>query len=245
MGLRRVRQPNREKLYSWGVIVKNASIVAIGVILLTFSAAQAETSWSSPGGSADYFDWQNGQSLNGLFGDPMLSGGDTFVFFPSHFRADSLDGLDSSVYDRLEFELIAHPGFSFKNFNFSEFGDYGISDDGSVNVLSSLSIENLDTLQVLNSNFALNPLMPISSGQDIWSAEAQLAINSADWTHIKITLDNELLASSQPGSVSFIEKKILSSGITMQPIPEPATITILCFGAAFMLRDFRNNKSDV
>jgi hypothetical protein len=225
--------------------VKNASIVAIGVILLTFSAAQANTYWSNSSGSADYFDWQNGQSLYGLFEDPMLSGSDTLVFFPSNFRADSLDGLDGSVYDRLEFELIAHQGFSFKNFDFSEFGDYGILDDGSVNVLSSVSIENLDTAQVLNSDFALNPSMPISSGQDIWTAEAQFAINSADWTHIKITLENELFAFSQPSSVSFIEKKIFSSGITMQPMPEPATVTILCLGAAFMLRDFRNSKSDI
>ena len=224
--------------------MRNASIVAIGVILLIFSTAQANTYWSNSSGNADYFDWQNGQSLNGLFGDPMLSG-DTFVFFPSNFRAESLDGLDGSAYDRLEFELIAHPGFSFKNFDFSEFGDYGILGNGSVNVLSSLSIENLDTAQVLTSYFALNPSMPASSGQDIWTAEALLAINSADWTHIKITLDNELLASSQPGSVSFIEKKVFSSDITMQTIPEPATVTILCLGAAFMLRDFRNRKSNI
>jgi hypothetical protein len=224
--------------------VKNASIAAIGIILLAFSTAQAETCWSNSSGSADYFDWQNGQSASGLFGDPMLSG-DTFVFFPSNFRADSLDGLDGSVYDKLEFELIAHTGFSFKNFDFSEFGDYGIFDEGSVNVLSSISIENLDTAQVLSSDFTSNPSMPASGGQDIWEAEAQLAINSADWTHIKITFDNELLASSQPGSVSFIENKIFSSGITMQTIPEPATVTILCLGAAFMLRDFRNRKSDI
>lgn len=224
--------------------MRNASIVAIGVILLIISAVQADISWSNAGGSAGYFDWQNGKSASGLFGDPILSG-DTLVFFPSNFRAESVDGADDTAYDSLEFELIAHPGYSFKSFDFSEFGDYGIFDEGSVNVASTLSIENLDTLQVLSGNFTSNPSMPVSGGQDIWTAEALLAINSANWTHIKITLDNELLAFSRPDSDSFIEKKILSGSVTMQPIPEPATVTIFCIGAAFMLRDFCKRKSDI
>jgi hypothetical protein len=108
-----------------------------------------------------------------------------------------------------------------------------------------VSIKNLDTAETLNGAFVASPSMPTSEGEDIWQAIAQVNFIPADWTHIKITLENELFANSQPGSATYIEKKVLDSSITMQNIPEPATVVMLSIGAAFMFRDFLKRKSAI
>jgi hypothetical protein len=220
-------------------------ILAWVIVLLTFSATQAAALWSNPSGSTDYFDWQNGQCLYGLFGDPMLVGGNTLVFFPSNFRAESIDGQTGFVSDSLEFELIAHPGFSFQSISITEYGDYGILGDGRVQVSGELSLENLDTDESLNNGLAATPAMPVISGQGTWQAWTQLDIDPLDWTRIKITLQNDLLAVSGFGSAAWIEKKVLGQTVAIQIIPEPATIATLSIGAIliFMLRNLRTKKT--
>ncbi|MFA5291563.1 MAG: hypothetical protein WC496_00860 [Phycisphaerae bacterium] len=225
--------------------MKKATILATGIILLAFSATQANIFWTNSSGSGGYFDWQNGQSLYGLFGDPIFVGDNTFVFFPSNFRAESVNGVSDSVSDRLEFELIAHEGFSFQNISVIEYGDYGILGDGQVQVSGGLTVENMDTANSLFGTITATPSMPAISGQGAWQGQAQLGIGQIDWTRIKITFEDNLLAMSGDGSSSFIEKKVLGNAIAFQitPIPEPATVITLTIGAIFIFRDFRKKPA--
>ncbi len=218
---------------------------ALAIVLLAFSSAQANILWSNPTGTAGLFDWQNGQSLNGLFGDPTLIGGNTFAFFPSNFRAESVDGLADSVYDRLEFELTAHSGFSFHNIAITEYGDYGIWDNGQVQVSGGLTITNLDTTDILTATIDSDLLTPVTGDVLPWQGWTQLNIGQPNWTHIKITFENGLFALSDEGSAAFIEKKVLGNAITLQviPVPEPATVALLSIGLVFTLSDFRRKKS--
>ncbi|MDD5010517.1 MAG: PEP-CTERM sorting domain-containing protein [Phycisphaerae bacterium] len=222
-----------------------AKIFTLALILLAFSSAQANILWSNASGTAGLFDWQNGQSLNGLFGDPTLIGGNTLAFFPSNFRAESLDGITDSVYDRLEFELNANSGFSFQNIAISEYGDYGIFDSGCVQVSGSLTVTNLDTAESLTASLSSD--LSAQQANDIrpWQAWSGVNIAAADWTHIKITLENCLCAVSDEGSLAFIEKKVLGSAITLQVIPEPATIAILSLGTILAFRNANRRKTDV
>jgi hypothetical protein len=222
-----------------------AKIFTLALVLLAFSSAQANILWSNASGTAGLFDWQNGQSLNGLFGDPTLVGGNTFTFFPSNFRAESIDGITDSVYDRLEFELNAHSGFSFQNIAISEYGDYGIFDEGCVQVFGSLTVTNLDTDESLTASLSSD--LSSQQANDIlpWQAWSGVNIAAADWTHIKITLENCLCAMSDEESVAFIEKKVLGSAITLQTVPEPATIVILSLGTIFTLRNSGRRKTAV
>jgi hypothetical protein len=222
-----------------------AKIFTLALILLAFSSAQANVLWSNASGAAGLFDWQNGQSLNGLFGDPTLIGGNTLAFFPSNFRAESTDGITDSVYDRLEFELIAHSGFSFQNIAISEYGDYGIFDSGLVQVSGSLTVTNLDTMEFLTA--LLSSDLSSQQTNDIlpWQAWSGVNIGAADWTHIKITLENCLYAMSDEESVAFIEKKVLGSAITLQIVPEPATIVVLSLGLVFTFRNASRRKTAV
>jgi len=225
--------------------MKKATILATGIILFAFSATQANVFWSNSSGSGSSFDWQNGQSLYGLFGDPIFVGDNTFVFFPSNFRAESINGVSDSVSDRLEFELIAHEGFSFQNIAIVEYGDYGILGNGQVQVSGGLTVENLDTTNSLFSNLTATPSMPATSGQGAWQGQTQLDIGQIDWTRIKITFEDDLLAMSGSGSLAFIEKKVLGNAIAFQvtPIPEPATVITLTIGAIFMLCDSRKKQA--
>lgn len=217
-------------------------IVAV-IVLFVFSAAQAAVFWSEPNGSTDYFDWQNGQSLYGLFGDPILVGGNTLAFSPSIFRAESLDRETNSVSDRLEFELIAHSGFSFQNISITEYGSYGISGSGLVQVSGALSVENLDTTDTLNSSLITDlPERPPADPNGQWQAWTQLDIVPAGWTHIKITLENNLFAISGSGSSAWIEKNVLGNAIAVQLIPEPATVAMLSIGVMFTLYKSRKRQ---
>ena len=222
--------------------MNRTKIVFVTVILCALSAASANIFWNNPDGTADYFDWTNGQSLYGLFGDPMLVGGNTFVFFPSNFRAESSDAQSSTVSDRLEFELIAHQGFGFHGISITEYGDYGILGHGSVNASGMLSAKNLDTAEVLSETLSTTPSMPARMGQGEWEGWSQVSIGPAGWTRIKITLENDLFAIAGYGATAFIEKKVLGSAVAIQIIPEPATAAILTIGSLLMYCNHRGKN---
>ncbi|MFA5291561.1 MAG: PEP-CTERM sorting domain-containing protein [Phycisphaerae bacterium] len=196
--------------------------------------ADAFVSWSNSTGSATYFDWQNGGSNFGLFGDPTLVSGNTFLFTPENFIAISIDGEIGSASDTLSFDLIAHANVLITEIQISEYGDYGILDAGFVDAYSILQADNLVTFETESVNLITNPLMPIFSGTGEWTADG--AVSFSGWTHLRVTLDNNLLTISDPGSVAFIQKKILGDSVAITIIPEPATIAALAAGMAFLRR---------
>jgi hypothetical protein len=222
------------------MVVTLAAVILF--ILISGQNAQALTYWTNSSGSATNFDWANGGSNNGLFGDPNPVG-DTLAFSPSNFSAQSSDGLTDFVSDTLEFELTAHPGLSFKSITITEECDYVISvldeenGQGSVQATATLSINNLDTSDVLG-NLIIDST-PIGSSSylfGIWEPEAELNINQQDWTHIKITLTNDLKADTTGlGSNALIEKKEFGTTISIQMVPEPATIGLLALGSLVLL----------
>jgi hypothetical protein len=214
-------------------------VVTFAAVILFILISGQNVQAAAFSGSAANFSWANGFSTNGLFGAPTLSGDQTsLIFTPSNFRADSVDGEFSSVDDTLVFELTAQNGFSFNALLIEEHGDYAFqSGSGTVDVDGLLTIENMDETGSYNANLITTPDMPQSgSNSDAlpWSAEAQINLNSL--THIKITLLNELTAQSNAdGDYTFIEKKGLGDTISIQIIPEPATIGLLILGSLVFL----------
>jgi len=202
--------------------------------LVFTNQADAFVSWTNPSGSAANFNWQNGGSSNGLFGSPTLVDGNTFLFTPESFIAISMDGQIGTASDTLSFDLIAHTNVLITGIQISEYGDYGILDAGFVDMYSILQAENLVTPQIEYTNLISNPLMPVYSGTGEWTAAGALSFNG--WTHLRVTLDNNLLTISDPGSVAYIQKKIVGDSVAITIIPEPATMVVLAAGMAFLRR---------
>jgi hypothetical protein len=212
------------------------------VVLYTFSIVSADVFWTNQNGTATSFDWANGHSLYGLFGDPTLVGGNTLVFSPSNFIAESTDGQSNTVSDTFEFELIIHQGFGFQGISITEYGNYGISGHGQVIASGTLSAENLDTAEVLSQTLSTTPSMPAKTGQGQWEGWSEISIDPAGWTRVKITLENNLFAITGSNSAAWIEKTVLGNAVSLQIIPEPATVAALTFGSVWIFRTSRHKN---
>ena len=84
-------------------------VIPLSQSVLNWGSAQATIYWSNSSGTATDFNWANGGSDKGLFGDPIIVGS-VFVFSPTNFRAESIDGVSSIKSDRLQFDITAHSG---------------------------------------------------------------------------------------------------------------------------------------
>jgi hypothetical protein len=196
---------------------------------------QATVYWTNSSGTADGFSWANGGSDKGLFGDPTLVGGNTFVFSPTNFRAESIDGKSDITSDRLQFDLIAAPGKEIKSIKIIESGDYGILYEGKVSAGGAIFVTNLEEYEVRKKLFEMDPDMPIAPPpyEGLWGGMVE--ITDLGWSHLRIVLNNNPIAISMPGSITWIEKKDFGTGVNIEIIvPEPATLFILTFGTAIL-----------
>jgi|CXWL01.1.fsa_nt_gi hypothetical protein len=213
---------------------------AAAAMFVSAGSALAFVPWSNPNGVGTNFSWANGGSRDGLFGSPTLISGNTFVFFPSGFRAQSVNGTASHVSDRLEFDLFAAPGFRISGLRISEFGDYGIiGQGGQVSDGGSMFMTNLDTAETVSDNILTTPGSPITTeGFGTWTGEAEIDVSNRQppWTRIHFVLDNELVAISAPGGIAFIEKKVFGAGIAITIVPTPGSATLLAAGSLLALR---------
>lgn len=198
------------------------------------SPALAFVPWSNPSGSAAWFTWSNGGSANGLFGSPTLVGGDTFLFSPAGFRAQSSGGGTVTKSDTLEFDLDAGPGLYFSDIMITEYGDYGLvgTAGGSVTASGRLTVADRFSPASFSGALITTPGSPITSGTGAWQGTAAVALPglSNPLSNIHVTLTNDLIAISVGGSISFIEKKVVGSAVALQILPAPSSLVLLGLG---------------
>jgi len=209
--------------------VVGSSALLIAVAGLGASSASAFVPWSNASGTADFFRWENGGSTNGLFGDPILVGGDTFVFHPDHFRAESINGGTSTTSDTLSVDLIVNTGRRFSGIRISEAGDYGVLTNGSVSASSVLSVEDLNRGRSASTLLLMDPAFPVDSGVGSWSGLGSLDLESLppNWRRIRVTLSNELIAISEPGSITYIQKTVVGDAVAVTIVPAPGAAAVI------------------
>jgi hypothetical protein len=199
-----------------------------------FNAIQAAPFiWTPSSGSCYDFDWSNGKSDKGLFGNPTAwptAASNTFSFTPSDsFRAESSNHTSGFKSDNLQFEIEAEN--AIQSIQFAESGEYAINGIGSVKAICAITIVNLDVYEVINKTFEIIPTL--TAGE--WSGS--FAVNDIGWSHVRITMGNKLFAFSNIGesNSSWITKKDVgvnnNVGISIIMVPEPATIGILTMGS--------------
>ena len=221
------------------------------------TAASGQTTYSGPfvGDTVTYSDVQD---QDDLFGPPTLTG-DTLNFTPQGFNAQSTGGgielvdgflstlIESNDDDRgiTEFTLEESGAFALDSIG-AGFGSANtrveVAVVFNVNVLevdgSAVSVPFLTSRETL---LAANLVDDEGLGQ-AWSASTTIDIAAlaadegitGDITRVRLTLDNQLLAVSEDGTVAFVDKKgVRAVSIT---VPEPTSALLVLGGGALLLR---------
>lgn len=215
------------------VEVLSQKLFALGLAyVLVHTVAGGAVVWDNPSGSTTYFDWSNGHNQTGLFGSPILISDNTFLFFPSLFRAEASDGATDSKSDTLTFDLQMKSPYCLAGLKVTEYGDYGILGNNSmVQASGQLTLESLVNATNLTTTINMTPNFPVSSGFGTWSGYGEL--QGVFCNSVRVSVSNDLVAVSSLGTTTYIEKKLLGSAIEIVIIPEPVTFSLLSVGVLF------------
>lgn len=215
---------------------RGGSIAAIALVG-TAGAASAQVAWSNPAGAGSFFTWANGESGLGLFGNPTLFGGNTFIFTPPAFTAASTNGTAGVVTDQVKVRLTANPGQRFTQIRVSELGNWSITGIGSVQASGTLFLTDLNAFRApAVQNITPNPAMPISTaGSGGWSGTSVIdlaSIPGPDWTSLQLVFTNTVQANTGASSNASIQK----TQVKIEVLPAPGALAILGLGGLIMAR---------
>ncbi|MEK6702487.1 MAG: hypothetical protein AABZ53_09500 [Planctomycetota bacterium] len=198
------------------------ALIALAASAALVGSAHAFIPWVHPEGSATNFDWFNGGSDNGRFGSPVLVGGDTWIFFPGDYRAQSSGGGSSITTDRMSVEIIAHLGQRIEHATPFPTWSYSIVGDGSVSAFSSLIATDLiDGSRTLVNTVNFFSSAP-GSGDIHPYIDLDLTQSAPDWTHFNLSWEVTFSATSGPGGSASIEQRVYN----MQ-LPAPGSLALL------------------
>ena len=198
------------------------------------------------------------EDAQGLFGAPTISG-DSLSFTPLEFLAQSQDGGISFTDGTLAFNVESINGDGIQTLTLEESGAYALLGDGTattrveVGVVFSVNVLEVDGVafggsadgssQIAQGFSIFNADLVTSPGlAQAWQSEAVLDIADLALTELGVTgqitrasvvLDNQLLAISEDGSFSFVDKKTVDGVVVT--VPEPASIALLALGGVAVL----------
>ncbi len=128
-----------------------------------------------------------------------------------------------------------------------EFGDYSLAGSGNSGTQAKISgsmfitdqtpghIPTVKTVSLTASPKGTFTLPSDSSGS--WSASLNLDLTGYEISKVMFQFNNTLQSTSQSGTTSFIEKKVVGGpSIGVMVIPEPATLCLVAVGGLGLLR---------
>ena len=223
--------------------------IALGLLaVVTVSPAQA-TLVTLHGTDVDFLldDQQAGLALYcggcllDVNGRPVPTvAGDSLIFAPTTFRAESTNGAPSpvSAHATLSIQVQSHSpsATDLGAATAREFGDYFISPPGSVSAVAQLGATNLqasDPLASFQQDIEQTGTLT-TAGANAWSLTTSVNFQQA-WTKptdlVQIDLQNDLLATTTANpsnpSDAWIEKKFAGMRVDVAVVPLPATLPLL------------------
>jgi len=204
-----------------------------------------------------------GATPNPLYGAPSVAG-DALVFSPVSFGIQASNGSFAFMDGTLTSTIDVIGNARIQNIQFSERGDYSLGGIGTAATNASVAatlfvrITEIDLHSVNPITAALNFTMNPSDGTfdlindrgigKLWNGSVLINVTQmiADAgltglaSSVDITVDNTLMAFSEPGTLAFIKKKQVE-GFTVvtyaEPdIPEPASISLLALASLALIR---------
>lgn len=205
------------------------------------------------GNTVDYLNVQ--EDDQGLYGEPVISG-DTLAFTPVDFEVLSSGEVPPALVDgSVSFVLSAKPGFILEEVRIAEAGSFNLLGVGTdfTRVAVSLVL-SIDVLEVANTPVAVTPFAVnrsmaafdlLTDGVNFaapWDNEVvfDIAALAAEFrnvdgpiTKVSLNLNNVLLAQSESGTTSYIDKKAIDA-LTITT-PEPGTLALAALGGTMIL----------
>jgi len=218
--------------------------LATAVVMCMSAGAIGAVSWGTPSGSADNFDWANGQNSDtNYFGDAFWFGGDILYFF-SNFDVASPGGATSKS-DTLDVDLAAKTGMKFTNVDIRLYGDYNITDPNSTggnSVTADFDMTGTKAghpMSPWTDGFVFTTNVPTPSVTG-WNDSASLALLSIpDVTDLHLSVSGStLVIDDGHGGTASLTANIQEMEMRFTLIPEPASLGLLALGglAAFRRR---------
>ena len=237
--------------------IKYLSLVAAVATAGLSQFASAAVAWSMPSGTNGTVNYSNGESDNGYFGNPTITGS-TFSFTPSNFDASASNGTATTTSDRASFDVSTVSGQAITSVSFDAFGDWSILGAGAaVKEAGALFVTSLSG-PTAGQTFSANELVSYTyspsgptivspanpSGTSDGSFNGTLTVTlPAGVTSAQIVLNNILQAVAPTGTTAFIQKKGEGGPTGGDPVfviggvlPEPTSMAALLLGGFGLVR---------
>lgn len=217
--------------------MKKQAFLSGAFILLTAAATNAAVTWSVPSGSTPTFDYTDGQSHWGRFGDGVPSAYG-FTFTPGQFVA-SANGTNSPVSTSDTTSVVIHsPGPMFSA-TASFFGDYSILGIGSADAIGALTATNLDTQEVVSTPLAVSGV-PVAIANAAGGFYGSSTVDMMDgWTNFKLELNATVVVTAGLNGVAIIQGKSGEIVVRGKFLPEPASLSLLAGVSTLLVRRTR------
>ena len=235
--------------------------VLVAAAVFCVSCGAFGSPWAPPSGECASFTYENGQNDTDLFGSPSYFGGDTLVFRNAAFEAeaDDVNPMDLAA-DTMDVDLYAkldpvEGQLKFIGIEILVRGDYNITDPGSTgNNSVTADFDMAGSVAMLPSSPPEHPMGPFSGGFEFtesaptggataWMETAgldqpvALAFAVPPVTQLHLSVNGSFLAVSDgQGGTAGITGSLQLLEITAIVIPEPASLSLLAFGALALLR---------
>jgi hypothetical protein len=209
-------------------------VALVGLLAGATSAAVYSDSLAS--GAGQTVDFTDISDNDGLFGGYSRSG-DQLTWLPSAFKAESENGTAQTTNDTLLMTITAGPGDYITKVDIFEIGDYTltgpsdgyaeVSPSGTLFVTEEAPGGGMAGYDSFDQTFELN----VDPDFGLWSEDLVVNLTGMQITSVSISWQNNLQASSEEGTTSLIQKKYGELGISVEVIPEPATLAVLALGS--------------
>ncbi len=180
-----------------------------------------------------------------LFGAPTVIG-DQLLFFPTQFTATSSNGVSDQTASLMEMVIRSDNGSPIDRIVIQEFGDVDLAGVGTAATSASVSLGGFITvLEILGQTVApfvipfTATYAPTDSyelpgaGYQLWTATADVDLTQFSGepiTKLRLSFNNILDATSEPGTTSLIQKKVVNGPAVVVTVPEPALALVLALG---------------